>query len=554
MVRRYRQFLVLIASFMFNLVVIDCPVYAQPTVEIRIEADIDMHTLHIGSELREIKLIASPNQFDLRFEWILNGPGELTGEATTDDFSSIFYKLPDKIDEESTQATITVTVSNDAKEKASKSITFTLLDETLEIENILSQTTQQQLEIADNYFEERKWMIPEKMNAFKIYKLVLKGDPDNARALQKIREIMQGYKSWGDENYEDMSRGRDRQVASDYAKTYYQRYLQVTQYLVETLGTFTISNKTLKTLESEGIPVDILNKLEHLKDQETRGKEAFINLLKDTLGNESTANYETLILTYADVHQYPIEKEEVQEMQKRLKKLEDPQSLYKEIITELQRMLPDKFERYKRLKEKEQQNNADMNTEIIAVIREMTDALQEPEEMPTSDLDQIKRLRKQADTCFSRQRFTAPPGENAFELYQEVLALDPANRHAQERLYEIASTYKEWEAQVTKQNKSDPRAKIYRSQYQLVMEEFLQNLDDQFTQAEDKLVKAQKNGDTNGEIVQTLRMLETLREIKEVYTQFSQNTSEMKGFIERLDETIDSYEQNFLGQTIEQEE
>lgn len=64
-----------------------------------------------------------------------------------------------------------------------------------------------------------------------------------------------------------------------------------------------------------------------------------------------------------------------------------------------------------------------------------------PTPTPFSEIDQLLR---QAERCFRNNELMTPEGNNAFECYQKVLALEPANQQARDGLYAIARKYKEW--------------------------------------------------------------------------------------------------------------
>ncbi len=62
------------------------------------------------------------------------------------------------------------------------------------------------------------------------------------------------------------------------------------------LATFYISDQTLVKLQSAGLSESVIIKLDSFKNQEIRGKGAFINKLKDTIGKEKTNAYKNLIM------------------------------------------------------------------------------------------------------------------------------------------------------------------------------------------------------------------------------------------------------------------
>ncbi len=111
---------------------------------------------------------------------------------------------------------------------------------------------EQLLKQADTYFDERWFLTPEETNAFDVYQEVLEIDPTNRHARERLREMMRMYKAWGDAN--------DQQAKYTKAKTFYQRYLNIAQYLVEDLGDQSITlefqevQKQLQALEATPTP------------------------------------------------------------------------------------------------------------------------------------------------------------------------------------------------------------------------------------------------------------------------------------------------------------
>ena len=63
---------------------------------------------------------------------------------------------------------------------------------------------------------------------------------------------------------------------------------------------FRITEQTLEKLRSEGLPDDVLEKLEDLKDQRLIGREDLADTLKTTLGEEQAAEFESSILKQAE--------------------------------------------------------------------------------------------------------------------------------------------------------------------------------------------------------------------------------------------------------------
>jgi DNA-binding transcriptional MerR regulator len=65
------------------------------------------------------------------------------------------------------------------------------------------------------------------------------------------------------------------------------------------LGSLELSEKSLNNLRNEGIPDEVITKLNILKDQEFTYQEEFVNELKNKIGEDKTNEYKSLILKYA---------------------------------------------------------------------------------------------------------------------------------------------------------------------------------------------------------------------------------------------------------------
>jgi len=64
---------------------------------------------------------------------------------------------------------------------------------------------------------------------------------------------------------------------------------------------FKITEQSLGNLKSEGVPDDVLEKLQSLKDQKITEEEKFLDILKRTIGDEQTVRFKSLIMKHADL-------------------------------------------------------------------------------------------------------------------------------------------------------------------------------------------------------------------------------------------------------------
>jgi len=76
----------------------------------------------------------------------------------------------------------------------------------------------------------------------------------------------------------------------------------------------------------------------------------------------------------------------------------------------------------------------------------------------------IQRLIKQADYYFQRQQFTTPAEANAYELYRQVLQIEPDNVYVQKRIQQMARTYKIWAERAKEKNETE-KAVIFYQRY-----------------------------------------------------------------------------------------
>ena len=74
---------------------------------------------------------------------------------------------------------------------------------------------------------------------------------------------------------------------------------QFYEWVDQQWGILKITERSLEKLESEGVPDDLLEKLESIKDYEVTVEEDFVDMLKATIGEEQTDRFKSLILKHA---------------------------------------------------------------------------------------------------------------------------------------------------------------------------------------------------------------------------------------------------------------
>ncbi len=62
---------------------------------------------------------------------------------------------------------------------------------------------------------------------------------------------------------------------------------------------FNMTGQSLENLKSEGVPDDVLEKLESIKNQEVTGEEEFVGILKTTIGEQQTVRFKSLFSKHA---------------------------------------------------------------------------------------------------------------------------------------------------------------------------------------------------------------------------------------------------------------
>jgi tetratricopeptide (TPR) repeat protein len=80
----------------------------------------------------------------------------------------------------------------------------------------------------------------------------------------------------------------------------------------------------------------------------------------------------------------------------------------------------------------------------------------------------VTRLLKQADAYLERHWYTTPEETNAFDVYREVLKLDPTNRHAHRQIDKIAEFYKSGAEREERRGRTKQAIEYYRKYLKIV--------------------------------------------------------------------------------------
>ena len=92
-----------------------------------------------------------------------------------------------------------------------------------------------------------------------------------------------------------------------------------------------------------------------------------------------------------------------------------------------------------------------------------------PPPTPTPTPSRIEQLLEKAESYFDQKWFMTPEDKNAFDVYKEVLRIDPANDHARGKLHDMMRMYKNWGDNNYRQGNYD-HAKTFYQRYLVIAE------------------------------------------------------------------------------------
>lgn len=473
----YRTQQIILALFItLSLAAIVDNVYAQTTVELVAEPDIQ--SISVGSDIKEIKITARSDKENVKFIWHIEGPGSLSGDTANAEI--FYYILPDTIDETSEKAVITATATDDTGKKVTGRVTFTLrkppptpgrirvivdvpdtkvyINDTIrgtahperpadiqsvpvsqvtvrvradgypeksktvlvysgelsEIEfelNPQSERVDQLLKEGDAFFGQGQFASPKERNAYEKYKEVLKINPENHHARGKIREIIKKCKTSGDTAYGQKNYNK--------AKMLYQECLPVAQYAQDALGNQgpdirEIENR-LKELEDMTRSVHDLLKTGDMYFEQQRfttpkGKNAFSMYKRVLQADPENHHAREKIYQMMNIYQTYGKYSDKQKEYAKAKKF------YERYILLGNYVLNDLGEQ-----------------DIAPGIQEAKKRLKGLKQVARS----IDNLLKKGDRYFKQEQFTSLKEANAFDIYKNVLKIDPQNRRAREKIREM---------------------------------------------------------------------------------------------------------------------
>ncbi len=99
-----------------------------------------------------------------------------------------------------------------------------------------------------------------------------------------------------------------------------------------------------------------------------------------------------------------------------------------------------------------------------------------PTATPTPSL--TEQQLETAEEYFRNKQYTTPEGANAFDVYRKILAAEPENARARQRVREIAAQYKAW-GDNAYTHINDEKARIYYQRYLTVAQYLMLTLNEQ---------------------------------------------------------------------------
>jgi tetratricopeptide (TPR) repeat protein len=414
--------------------------------------------------------------------------------------------------------------------------------------NHLARPIDQLIEEGDALFNRQRYMAPENENAFENYQTVLTKDPGNFHARGKIYEMMQIYKNLA---------GREEKNSYKLAQNYYKNYLTLIRCAA---GRF---NDGSLTGESERVQEQI-RKLEGLiqaSQAAVKKADAFFIAQRFTNpeGNNAFTHYQSAL-----------EIDPTNETaQKRILEIMDFYETYGNDALQEGRHLSAKrfYSQYLPVAEYALKDFGDVR------MREAYNQVQNHLQTIAS----IEALLDQGNAFFAGQRFLLPEKENAFEIYQEVLRLNPENRHALGKIRAMIETYHAWAEEMLGMGRHDEAMTFFErylliARYMLsltqepdIQENYLavqarmhqiheQIWADQLQKARKKLaqsletynhLKEKEAGNVNvtREMVDAMKILaEDLKKIEKLYQKAAQGLAGISEKIEQVKKTRESLE------------
>ncbi|GBC61885.1 hypothetical protein DENIS_2847 [Desulfonema ishimotonii] len=301
----------------------------------------------------------------------------------------------------------------------------------------------------DVRFEKGRYLSPEGRSAFDAYRKVLAADPGNTHARSRILKIMAHFRQAGDRAY------RQKDYAG--AGKSYRHYRAVAEYAAATFGDSS-TKAGLQAVRQRLVTLDHLNRPPEdlLKDGDRYFKR------QRYLLPENENAFEMYRAVLESDPSDPHARQRIYEMIQIYHRLtEDAEARdFIRARTYYQNYLF--LLKYVNIRFGDQ-----------GVSEEMTRVRDRIQRLGT-DTRSAEQLVKKGDMYFIAQKFTTPPGKNAFVFYKAALDKNPTRADARKRLREILRRYARWGYQAYDEGDHQAAIRFYR-QY-LMVEQFLSEL------------------------------------------------------------------------------
>ena len=163
-----------------------------------------------------------------------------------------------------------------------------------------------------NIYEINKKVERLKDDAEEAYKDGKEADRNNnhAEAVRKYGEAAKKYeealKASEEGSITEIEKLRKEAEAAKENKDYERAISKYREAFEKLLASFKMTEQSLENLTSEGLPSDVLEELQRLKNREFTGEENFLKNLEETIGDEQTNQFKPLILKHVEkLEAYP---------------------------------------------------------------------------------------------------------------------------------------------------------------------------------------------------------------------------------------------------------
>ena len=439
----------------------------------------DIKKISLGAGQKEVKIKVLTDRQNGKFSWNIEGPGGFSGDTAG---SEVTYSLPEGMERESAQVTVTATMNDTRGETSVGQTVFTLLNplpsgsiriitDVLNTDVYINDTlegtaqpgeplTAEAVPVGDTFVRVKAQGYPAKSKsvlvesgqvsevgfelnpqAERIEKLLKEGDmffgqrqfaaPEKNNAFERYKEIL----TINPENIYALKKIREivglckqenASVGDDHDKAikFYQQCIPVIHYALNTLGDRALEEdfREMETFlkQSEA------NTVKPAEDMLKEGDALFDQVYFTTpAGKNAFEIYKTVLATDPE-NQHARQK--IREMGKRYEIWGN--TAYKK---NAYRKAGFYYRKYLLIASYLSQSLSDPSLESSPVTGEIQKRLKELKAIAQS----VENLLKEADSLFAQAQFVLPKEKNAFDVYKEVLKTDPGSRRAWGKIREM---------------------------------------------------------------------------------------------------------------------